>query len=118
MERQVIIKGAYFKKKNDDRAKNKEKEEVKGKKKKFYDKKKKRAMAVAWTNEDDSSSESSEAEEAGLMADHEVTSSPSTSHSFNSRLSEDDEQSHEELVEALSQVCYKLKYVNKEKKAL
>ena len=61
-------------------------------------------MAVAWSDEDDSSSKSSETEEVGLMVDHEVTSSPSTSHSFlsDSRLSEDDELSHEELVEALS----------------
>ena len=54
------------------------------------------------------------------MVDHEVTSFPSTSHSFlsDSRLSEDNELSHEELVEALSQVCCKLKSVNKEKKSL
>ena len=75
-------------------------------------------MAATWSDEDGSSSESWEAEEVGLMANQEVTSSPSTSHSFNSRLSEDDELSHEELVEALSQVCYKLKSVNKEKKTL
>ena len=77
-------------------------------------------MAVAQTDEDESSSESLEAEEVGLMVDHEVTSSPSTSHSFMSysKLTDDDELSHEELVETLSQVCYKLKSVNKEKKTL
>ena len=113
-------KADWVKKKNDDRAKNKEKEAVKGKKKKFYNKKGKRAIVAIWSDKDDSSSESSEAEEVGLMADHEVTSSPSTSYSFlsDSRLSEDDELSHEELVEALSQVCCKLKSVNKENKVL
>ena len=77
-------------------------------------------MAVAWSDEDDSSSESSEAEKVGLMADHEVTSSPFISHLylFDSRLSKDDELSHEKLVEAPSQVCCKFKSVNKEKKVL
>ena len=77
-------------------------------------------MTAAWSNEDDSSNESSEDEKVDLMANHEVTSPPSTSHSFmsNSRLTDDDELSHEDLVEALSQVCYKLKLVNKEKKSL
>ena len=75
-------------------------------------------MTTTWIDEDESLSESSEAEEIGLMADHEVTSSPSISHLFlsDSRLSEGDELSHEELVEALSQVCCKLKSVSKEKK--
>lgn len=104
----------YFKKKKDDKTK----EAVKGKKKEFYNKKGKRTMAAAWTDEDESSSESSGAEEIGLMVDHEVTS-PSTCHSFmsSSRLTDDDELSHEELVEALSQVCCKLKSVSKKKKA-
>ena len=49
-------------------------------------------MAAVWSDEDDSSSESSEAEEVGLMADHEVTSSPFSSHSSNnSRISDEDE---------------------------
>ena len=74
-------------------------------------------MAVAWSDEDDSSSESSEAEEVGLMVNHEVTSSPSSSHSLSdSRITEDDELSYEELVEALSEVYCKLKSVSKEKK--
>ena len=61
-------------------------------------------MTASWYDKDDSSNESSGDEEVGLMADHEVTSSSSTSHSFisHSRLTEDDELSHEELVEALS----------------
>ena len=73
-------------------------------------------MAAAWSDEDDSSSESSEDEEVGLMADHEVTSPPSTSHSFssNSKLTEEDELSHEQLVETLSLICCKLKSVSKE----
>ena len=77
-------------------------------------------MIAAWSDEDGSSSESWEAEEIGLMTDHEVTSPPSTSHSFtsNSRLIEDDELSYEELVEALSKVYFKFKSVNKEKKTL
>ena len=53
------------------------------------------------------------------MADHEITSSPFTSHSSNnSRISDEDELSHEELVEALSDICNKLKSVNKEKRSL
>ena len=70
----------------------------------FYNKKEKRAMPAAWIDEDESLSESSEIEEIGLMTDHEVTSPLSTSHSLlsNLRLTDDDELSHEELVEALS----------------
>ena len=77
-------------------------------------------MAAAWSNEDDSSSESSEPEEVGLMADYEVTSPLSTSHSFlsNSRITDEDELSYEELVEALFEVCCKLKSMCKEKKSL
>ena len=76
-------------------------------------------MAVAWSDEDDLSNESSKAEELDLMVDHEVISSPFSSHSSNnSRISDEDELSHEELVEALSNVCNKLKSVNKEKKSL
>ena len=102
--------------KKDDKAKIKEAD--KGKKKKSH-KKGKRAMAVSWSDEDVSSSESSGAEEIGLMADYEVTSSPFSSHSLNkSRISDEDELSHEELVEALSDVCSKLKSVNKEKRSL
>ena len=112
------FKSDYFKKKKDE--KTREKEAVKGKKKRFY--KGKKPMAVVWTDEDASSSsrESEVEEQIGLMADHEVTSPPSTSHSFisNFRHTEDDELSHEELVEALSQVCCKLKSVSKEKKVL
>ena len=53
------------------------------------------------------------------MTNYEVTSSPFSSHSSNkSKISDEDELSHEELVEALSDVCCKLKSVNKEKKAL
>ena len=107
-----------FKLKNDDKAKNKDAVKEK-KKKKSFSKKGKRAMVATWSNEDDSSSESSEVEEVGLMADHEVTSSPYSSHSLsNSRITEDDEPSYEELVESLSEVCYKLKSVSKEKKIL
>ena len=115
MVRQDILR-MIASRKNDDIARTKD--TVKNKKKELYNKKEKRVMAATWSDEDDSSSESSEVEEVGLMVDHEVTSSPSTSHSFNSRLSEDDELSHEELVEALSQVCCKLKSVNKEKEVL
>ena len=113
-------KADCFKKKNDDRAKNKEKKAVKGKKKKFFNKKEKRAMAAVWSDEDDSSSESSEAEEVSLMANHEVTSPPSTSHSFlsDSRITDEDDLSYEELVETLSKVCCKLKSMCKEKKSL
>ena len=91
----------------------------KGKKKKFHKKgKRAMAMAVAWSDEDASSNESSGAEEIGLMADHEVTSSPFFSHSSNnSKISDEDELSHEELIESLSDVCSKLKSVNKEKKS-
>ena len=65
------------------------------------------------------SNESFEVEEVSLMVDHEVTSSSFTSHfSNNSRISDEDELSHEELVEALSKVCSKLKSVNKEKRSL
>ena len=96
----------YFKKKKDEKLK--EKDADKGKKKKSH-KKGKRAMVAAWSNEDVSSSESSGAEAIGLMADYEVTSSPFSSHSSKkSRISNDDEQSHEELVEALSDVCSRL----------
>ena len=55
----------------------------------------------------------------GLMADYEVTSSPFSSHSSNkSRNSDEDELSHKELVEALSDVCSRLKSVFKEKRSL
>ena len=81
--------------------------------------KKKRAMAVAWSDEDVSSNESSGAEEVGLMADFEVTSSPFSSHSSSkSKNSDEDELSHEELVEALFDVCSRLKLVIKEKISL
>ena len=89
-------------------------------KKIFYNGKK--AMAAAWSDEDTSSSsgQSEAKEQIGLMIDHEVTSPPSTSHSFmsNCKLTDDDEQSHEELVEALFEVCCKFKSMNKEKKSL
>ena len=76
-------------------------------------------MVAVWSVEDASSSESSRAEEIGLMVDHEVTSYPFTSHSLNnSRISNEDELSHEELVEALYKVCSKLKSMNKEKWSL
>ena len=53
------------------------------------------------------------------MADHEVVSSPFSSHSSNkSRNSDEDEMSHEELVEAPYDVCSRLKSVIKEKKSL
>ena len=111
------FKADYFKLKMDDKSINKDVVKEK-KKKKFFSKKGKRAMAVAWSDEDESSSESSEVEKVGLMADHEVTSSPSSSHSLsNSRITEDDEPSYEELVESLFEVC-KLKFVNKEKRSL
>ena len=107
-----------FKLKNDDKAKNKDAVKEK-KKKKFFSKNGKRAMVAAWSDEDGSSSESSEAKEVGLMADHEVTSSPYSSHSLSySRITEDDEPSYEELVESLFKVCYKFKSMSKEKKIL
>ena len=105
-----------FKKEKDDRARTKD--AVKSKKKELYNKKGKRAMVATWSDEDDSSSESSGAKKVDLIADHKVTSSSSTSHSSDSRLSEDDELSYEELVEVLSQVCCKIKFVNKKKKIL
>ena len=53
------------------------------------------------------------------MADFEVTSSPFSSHSSTkSRNSDEEELSHEELVEALSDVCSRLKLVIKEKRSL
>ena len=76
-------------------------------------------MAAAWSDEDASSSESSGAEEVGLMADYEVTSSPFSSHSsIESRNSDEEELSHEELVEALSDVCSRLKSMIQEKRSL
>ena len=112
------FKANWFKLKNDDKAKNKDVVKEK-KKKKSFSKKGKRAMVVAWSDEDGSSSESSKDEEVGLMTDHEVTSSPSSSHSLsNSRITEDDEPSYEELVESLFKVYCKLKSVSKEKKSL
>ena len=85
------FKTDYFKKKKDDKLKKKDAD-----KKKFY-KKGKRAMVAAWSNEDASLSESSGAKEINLMADHEVTSSPFSSHSSNnSRISDEDKLSHEE----------------------
>ena len=76
-------------------------------------------MAAAWSDEDASSSESSRVEEISLMVDHEVTSSPFSSHSSNnSRIFDEDELSHEVLVETLSDVCSKLKSMNKEKRSL
>ena len=96
----------------------KEKDADKGKKKKSH-KKGKRAMAAAWSDEDVSSSESSRAEEVGLMADFEVISSPFSSHSSSkSRNSNEEELSHEKLVEALSDICNRLKSVIKEKRSL
>ena len=110
------FKADCFKKKKDE--KPKEKETVKEKKKKSY-KKEKRSMTVAWSDEDASSSESSAAEEVGLMADFEVTSSPFSSHSSTKfRNSDEEELSHEELIEALSDVCSRLKSVIKEKRSL
>ena len=110
------FKANYFKKKKDDKLK--EKDADKGKKKKFH-KKRKRTMIVAWSDEDTSSSESSRAEEVGLMVDYEVTSSPFSSHSSNkSRISDEDELFHEELVEVLSDVCNRVKSVIKEKRSL
>ena len=53
------------------------------------------------------------------MADFEITSSPFSSHSSNkSRNFDEDELSHEELVEILSDVCSRLKSVIKEKRSL
>ena len=76
-------------------------------------------MAAAWSDEDASSDKSSAAEEVGLMADFEVTSSLIFSHSSNeSRNSDEEKVSHEELVEALSDVCSKLKIVTQEKRSL
>ena len=76
-------------------------------------------MAAAWSDEDDSFNESSKSEEVDLMTDHEVTSSPFSSHFSNkSRISDEDELSHEELVETLSDVCSRLKSVIKEKRSL
>ena len=76
-------------------------------------------MAAAWSDEDVSSNESSTTEEVGLMADFEVTSSPISSHSSTKSRNFDEEKiSHEELVEALSDVCSKLKLVTQEKKSL
>ena len=78
--------------------------------------KKKRAMAAAWSDEDVSSSESSAVEEVGLMADFEVTSSPFSFHSSTeSKNSDEEELSHEELVESLFDVCSRLKSVIQEK---
>ena len=108
------IKADCFKKKKDE----KPKEAIKEKKKKSY-KKGKRAMAAAWSHEDVSSSESSAAKEVGLMVDFEVTSSPFSSHSSTKfRNSDEEELSHEELVEALSDICSRLKSVIKEKRSL
>ena len=110
------FKADCFKKKKDE--KPKQKETIKEKKKKSY-KKGERAMVATWSDEDASSNKSSRAKEIGLMVDHEVTSSPFSSHSSNNfRISDEDELSHEELVEALSDVCSKLKSVNKEKRSL
>lgn len=110
------FKADCFKKKKDE--KPKEKEADKGKKKKSH-KKGKRGMAAAWSDEDVSSSESSAVEEVGLMADFEITSSPLSSHfSIKSKNSDEEELSHEELVENLSDVCNMLKSVIKEKKNL
>ena len=76
-------------------------------------------MAAAWSDEDASSDKSFAAEEVGLMADFEVTSSLISSHSSTeSRNSDEEKVSHEELVEALSDVCSKLKTVTQEKKSL
>ena len=100
------FKTDYFKKKKYDKLK--EKDADKGKKKKFH-KKGKRAMVAAWSDKDASSSESSGVEEIGLMVDYEVTSSHFSSHFSNkSRISDEDELFHEELVEALSDVCSRL----------
>ena len=53
------------------------------------------------------------------MANFEVTSSLISSHSSTeSRNSDEEKISHEELVEALSDVCSKLKIVTQEKKKL
>ena len=53
------------------------------------------------------------------MVDYEVSSSSFSSHSSNnSKISDEDELSHEELVEALSDVCSKLKFMKKEKRNL
>ena len=76
-------------------------------------------MAAAWSDEDASSNKSSAVEEVGLMADFEVTSSPFSSHSSTkSKNSDEEELSHEELVEALSDVCSRLKLVIQEKRSL
>ena len=94
-----------FKKKKDE--KPKEKEAIKEKKKSY--KKGKRGMAAAWSDEDASSNKSSAAEEVGLMADFEVTSSLISSHSSTKSKNSDEETiSHEELVEALFNVCNRL----------
>ena len=53
------------------------------------------------------------------MADFEVTSSFISSHSSSETKNSDEEKvSHEELVEALSEVCGKLKIMTQEKKSL
>ena len=109
------FKAECFKKKKDDRVRTKE--VVKEKRKTF--KKGKRAMAAAWSNEDASFDKSSVAEEVGLMVDFEVTSSLISSHSSTETRNSDEEKvSHEELVEALSEVCSKLKIVTQEKRSL
>ena len=76
-------------------------------------------MAAAWSDEDASSSESSTAEEVGLIVDFEVTSSSFSSHSSTkSRIFDKEKISHEELIEALSNVCSRLKSVIQEKRSL
>ena len=76
-------------------------------------------MAAAWSDEDASSNKSFAAEEVGLMADFEVTSSLISSHSSTESKNSDEEKiSHEELVEAFSDVCSRLKLVIQEKRSL
>ena len=75
-------------------------------------------METTWSDEDASSGKSSAAEEVGLMADFEVTSSLISSHSSTEfRNSDEKKISHEELVEALSDVCSRLKSMIQEKKS-
>ena len=108
------FKADCFKKKKDE--KPKEKEAVKEKKKTY--KKGKRAMVAAWSDEDASFSKSSVVEEVGLMIEFEVTSSLFSSHSSTkSRISDEEKISHEELVEALSDVCSRLKSVTQKKRS-
>ena len=109
------FKADCFKKKKDEKLK--EKEAVKEKRKTY--KKGKRVMMAGWSDDYASSGKSFAAEEVGLMADFEVTLSLISSHSSTEFRNSDEEKIfHEELVEALFDVCIKLKTVTQEKRSL